>query len=471
MLAQWIAYPTKSLGPKSVRIMVPAVGTKYDSSNESVFFSDSAPSSIGNRSCLHFKVSWNVVPITPKYKVTDYSMAAYPFVIYSTIGLPLSQWSSLVANVLRKRVYRVDYGTSVTEKYLTVDSVAPGRARAVCESIVTYPNPKNNIHQIVTLEFSIGGITDTNCTVKETTRTLMSGSWQETTSITRCPCGRTSDLEVDPFSADARILWRKHGKEFLARASTTLPLREWGELSEDCITQGDKAYQTNSLQYLLELGQISTLLNPYLGLIRGGLSAQKAASAWLSYYYGARLTVKDTYAQISGIVKRSQRGIMAYDSMHSRDQKQLTLPGGTTLSGYRVLTTYYRTHTTWILDTWRAMRRYGLNPSLSLAWDLVPLSFVVDWLTPIGDALAHFDGHTFQQSLSIIESLLTTKYEQTASAASMGYPSRLGTITFSYYDRHVARGHMPKAVFKPDPISFSGMKLLNGASLVVQRRH
>lgn len=278
------------------------------------------------------------------------------------------------------------------------------------------------------------------------------------------------DVEYSPFRFTASSIWEVHGSEFWWRCANLLPLKNWGALSEQCMLTGDKAYQTNSAQYLLELNQLSTLLNPLLRLIRGGLSPKAAATAWLSYYYGARLTAKDTYAQISGIVRRSKRAIMDYDVLRARDANSVTLTNGTTISGYRALTSYYQVHSNWLIDTYRTLRRYGLQPSLSLAWDLVPLSFVVDWFLPIGSYLEHFDGKTFEDSLTIIESLLTTKYVQKSRADLMGFSGVNGSITLSVYDRSITPGTIPRATFSPDPISFSGMKVLNGTALAVQRR-
>lgn len=101
---------------------------------------------------------------------------------------------------------------------------------------------------------------------------------------------------------------------------------------------------------------------------------------------------------------------------------------------------------------------------------MVPLSFVVDWVAPIGDALAYFDGRTFEQSLQIIESLMTTKYVQVSKPSSLGLTGYAGSLTISIYQRRVVSGSMPRSTFEFKPVSFSGMNLINGTALVVQRR-
>jgi hypothetical protein len=41
---------------------------------------------------------------------------------------------------------------------------------------------------------------------------------------------------------------------------------------------------------------------------------------------------------------------------------------------------------------------FGLKPSLSKAWELVPLSFVVDWVYPVGQVLETWEGMSVPQS-------------------------------------------------------------------------
>lgn len=40
-----------------------------------------------------------------------------------------------------------------------------------------------------------------------------------------------------------------------------------------------------------------------------------------------------------------------------------------------------------IRDAWNTLYLYGLQPNFYVIWDLIPLSFIVDWFVPVGDAL------------------------------------------------------------------------------------
>lgn len=40
---------------------------------------------------------------------------------------------------------------------------------------------------------------------------------------------------------------------------------------------------------------------------------------------------------------------------------------------------------------WRALYTYGLQPNFYVVWDMIPYSFIVDWLIPVGDVLQTVD--------------------------------------------------------------------------------
>lgn len=54
---------------------------------------------------------------------------------------------------------------------------------------------------------------------------------------------------------------------------------------------------------------------------------------------------------------------------------------------------------------------YGLSPRLSVAWELMPLSFVVDWFMDIGAWLRQFDGSVYQIPFELISSGYSVKDE------------------------------------------------------------
>lgn len=56
------------------------------------------------------------------------------------------------------------------------------------------------------------------------------------------------------------------------------------------------------------------------------------------------------------------------------------------------------------------LRRYGFYPSAKNLWDCIPLSFVIDWMIPIGDYLEQEDALWLQDYYSIHDSCVSHKY-------------------------------------------------------------
>lgn len=67
------------------------------------------------------------------------------------------------------------------------------------------------------------------------------------------------------------------------------------------------------------------------------------------------------------------------------------------------------------LDTlgkaWRALYTYGLTPSFYVVWDMIPYSFIVDWLIPIGQVAAAWDAEReYNGKYDIINTIFSLSY-------------------------------------------------------------
>ncbi len=116
------------------------------------------------------------------------------------------------------------------------------------------------------------------------------------------------------------------------------------------------------------------------------------------------------------------------------------------------------------------MAVYGLNDPASLAWELLPWSFVVDWFVPVGsylDALAlypNLSGKWVQSTKSYVKA----KLEFTGFG---GYtPISPQTEEWGWFQREVGTGalQVPRPNFK-SPISSDWKRAANAVSLIVQR--
>lgn len=269
---------------------------------------------------------------------------------------------------------------------------------------------------------------------------------------------------VDPreFYESRRNYLRYNTKRFAK-------FRSFGNLSNDCATKGGRATSVGTAQYIIELNQLKTILQPFQTVLGGAWTAKGLASAWLGYNYGTQQTAKDTYNLVSSLMRQTGRRIKDFDRLRSTSYGTFNLPFGITVSGYRALTIYYRVCENWIRESYAALRKWGIAPTTNLAWDLVPMSFVVDWFLPIGQALEHFDGKTYMSTLSIIESLLTEKFEYVLPSNYCFGAGYVGEVVISIYSRRIQFNSAPAPTFEWRPVDFNGMHFINGASLAIQR--
>ncbi len=116
-------------------------------------------------------------------------------------------------------------------------------------------------------------------------------------------------------------------------------------------------------------------------------------------------------------------------------------------------------------------RSLGLTDPATVAWELIPYSFVVDWFIPIGDYL---------ENLNVIPSLrgrfLTTKLQKFQGSALWVNPSvkwfRKPTEHVSYYNMtrtYSTSIRVAKPGFNSIPDAMSPNRIFNAIALVVQR--
>lgn len=112
-----------------------------------------------------------------------------------------------------------------------------------------------------------------------------------------------------------------------------------------------------------------------------------ASDTWLAYTYGLRPLLSDVYGACealdkrkqpyvdvktvrSGTIQRVEAEVHAYDYYHNRVLGNITVRGQIS---FRVSNPLLK-----VIDS------VGLTNPLSVAWELVPFSFVVDWFVPVG---------------------------------------------------------------------------------------
>ncbi len=122
------------------------------------------------------------------------------------------------------------------------------------------------------------------------------------------------------------------------------------------------------------------------------------ADLWLQYQYGFRPLMSDIWSSADEAIRVARNGLQSFEASSSLPLDGLQLSLGTNgygslalenLTGKQVVK-YGIRFDAGITDENRAQHFTSLNP-VSIAWELIPYSFVVDWFVDIGTTLRSFE--------------------------------------------------------------------------------
>lgn len=155
-------------------------------------------------------------------------------------------------------------------------------------------------------------------------------------------------------------------------------------------------------------------------------SPENLSNYWLEYIYGWRPLLDDIYGSAElladSYLKNRPEFVKSFSEMsvEIEDQQIRFNTGGTPGSFYAErMRGSSRAQARFVVgfsvenSMVDAAQRTGLTNPLALAWELVPYSFVVDWILPIGNYLSHLDTttglvfHSGSESSSLNDSLTT----------------------------------------------------------------
>lgn len=191
--------------------------------------------------------------------------------------------------------------------------------------------------------------------------------------------------------------------------------------------------------------------------VKDGSMPKVIADQWLAYHYGWKPLAYDAYGLFELLKERLSPALL----VHGRGQSRLswennwTRPSGITrYPPFRFNETTklsYRCQLTGRIESneyLRTLNRVGLLNPVSFAWDLIPFSFVLDWIIPIGDVayglsasagLSFVGGHTVMRNHRICDVTLDAKY------AYGGGPTPAANYAATGFER-TALGGFPRPV-------------------------
>ena len=186
----------------------------------------------------------------------------------------------------------------------------------------------------------------------------------------------------------------------------------WGDLADES-AQNAQALDINSIAYARDLVELRHSADAFIALARGKVTAKKLASAYLSFKYGLRLFLKDSRELTDALVRERRSNTKNFSVC--RAKSSCTIPGlisplkGLSIRDEYYYKVYYSPVDDKFLSLIRTMQDWDMLPTLQNVWDLIPLSFVVDWFTDFSTTLGRIDANTYYNTLRVLGAIKTRK--------------------------------------------------------------
>lgn len=239
----------------------------------------------------------------------------------------------------------------------------------------------------------------------------------------------------------------------------------WGDLSQNCLDQL-RYVDVNTISYVNELRDVTRMI-PKMGSIR---NPKTWANAFLCLRYGLNLTVQDTLALRDGVRKCLQT-IKEAPLWHSVASSRIsrgfigTIPY-TAEYHYKV---YYEPYPNDAMGLIRSMTNWGVYPTLKNCWDLIPLSFVIDWFVNVSSLLGRIDSTLYSQYYTVLSVCRSRKITMDLPVSHLvSSPLWQGMVTLTAYQRNFGFT-LDLPVYRVDELR-TFHNYAEALALIVQRR-
>lgn len=236
----------------------------------------------------------------------------------------------------------------------------------------------------------------------------------------------------------------------------------WGELGADILSQ-QKFVKVNLLLDLVDLIFIVKQLESwralgklYKDLMKRGLGTGSMAIAailsrsWaklfgklgLSIDYGVLPPIRDVVEIKKGVERLIQADVHPSTRFHSRTTSQVDGLLDSPILSNCVLTAEVgilpEEFSTAIQTSIQKLTRWGLYPNLQVMWDVIPFSFLIDWIVDFGDTFKSMDRYLEVERFPVFYAILGEKRVWIPSVERVApcFLGVTGVIAYSCYDRY-----------------------------------
>jgi hypothetical protein len=257
--------------------------------------------------------------------------------------------------------------------------------------------------------------------------------------------------------------------------------------------QGLNKYTGNMLAYVADLPSLAgtifslaTTLTNILGGQRLGKTLKDLAGSWLSVRFGDRLTICDTIelarAVGDSIVDKAcvKTGWAAYNKVRSAQTKvaQVTVQSvkqPTTAKFFEKMF-FEPKNDSGLSPLIRELRRWDAYPTLENLWDMVPLSFVVDWVVNVGDILSSIDNTALAAHYTLKQRMWSGKYtatltlpEYVSDRIATMWGTQVLNVSCRYYYRRIGYKIPLGSSLEPSFWNLGIANIVDGISLIITR--
>jgi hypothetical protein len=180
---------------------------------------------------------------------------------------------------------------------------------------------------------------------------------------------------------------------------------------------------------------------------------------WLSYRYSYSTTKMDANDAIKFMHR--YRDLGQWSSLKCRGSHTEVLEDGTMVK-CRCTLDIAPKELALLNKVWKSLYTFGLTPSFYVVWDMIPYSFIVDWLIPVGDIVASWD----------TEREFTSNYDIKSLIFSLSYDDGSNAFYQNHYYTRWLSSTPPQLhgyyFFEDDPSSATvGKRILDTIALTV----
>lgn len=168
---------------------------------------------------------------------------------------------------------------------------------------------------------------------------------------------------------------------------------------------------------------------------RRGLSPCSVPSAFLVYTYGVSPLINDLYDSVEALRLRLEHPLRKryYCKADMSDDKVVDSNWGAGPMKIHCRIRQSQRVTAYVEFDLERASLFRMGNPLEIAWELVPYSFVIDGMIPVGDFLASLDALTAVQSVKIAR-VEKVKYDHLAILERTGYAGQVYTSNTNYSD-------------------------------------